>query len=345
MRSALHPTLLKTRSYEHIMAFGESNLDYRLCCLEYDFWLTKIDQYDPVDRQSLFIDSVEKGYLNYIAILLNDPNVNPQHDNNYSIKYACRRSMNDVAFMLLDSGKVDPTTDHNYCISVAIINNNTQLVSKLLTLPGVDPTVHDSQFNPEEVAALLSRQEDASTSLLHIACSDHHNLDIVTELMNHPSIDPSINNNWAITSATTSGHHKMVEQLLRDSRVSVGMDDNYLLRYCVDHLDDNMLQLLLSHRDANPLASQGYPLMKCVRESKHATLGILCEDERVRHGDPLILQAAFTTACAKGDLTSVTLLINLVDPSYDNSKGLHLAQKGGHTTVVNYLLRDGRSYM
>lgn len=347
----LNPKLLAIHDYNTIMALANTNDKYAECCSTHAFWKTKIDRYEPEDRQALYLKSVENGALNHVTILLVDEHVDPQCEGNYAIKYACKKNMNDMAHILLQSGMVDPTVDNNYCISVAVVNNNTELVKALLPYPGVDPMVHDSSLTPlmaqEEIR---SGNTNVSTSLFLIACVDYNNIEMMAVLMDSGKINPAINDNYALTHAVTTGNHRMVALLLSDERVDVSMDDQYLLRYTVDHLDDQMLQLLLNHPRSDVTVYDGYMLMKAVRDEKHTTLALLCDrlinqsdDHSVESVVTGILQHAFITACAMGDIKSVSTLIPHVDPSFEKSQSLKLAQRGGHDSVVQLLMRDGRS--
>ena len=60
------------------------------------------------------------------------------------------------------------------------------------------------------------------------------------------AIDPSDNDNWAISVACGEGHIKIVKLLLKDSRVDPSADKDYALRYACKNGHNDIVKLLLA---------------------------------------------------------------------------------------------------
>ena len=67
---------------------------------------------------------------------------------------------------------------------------------------------------------------------------------IVEILLKDSRVDPSANNNHAIILASGNGHDKVVEMLLRDSRVNPSDFDNLAIRYAKQNGHDKVVEIL-----------------------------------------------------------------------------------------------------
>ena len=90
--------------------------------------------------------------------------------------------------------------------------------------------------------------------------SEHGQLEIVKLLLSDPRVDPSDKDNYDIKMASYNGHLEIVKLLLQDKRVDPSAKDNYAIRFASDFghleivkllLDDEKVLNSLTEKDIN----------------------------------------------------------------------------------------------
>ncbi|KAI5838326.1 ankyrin repeat-containing domain protein [Morchella snyderi] len=161
-----------------------------------------------------------------------------------------------------------------------------------------------------------------------------------------------------LSGAAEKGHDKVVELLLRDSRVDVNLADKQFgrtpLSWAAEHGHDKVVELLL--RDSRvdvDLADKRFgqaPLSWAARNGRDKVVELHLRDSRVdvNLADKEFGQTPLSLAAVNGHDKVVELLlrdsrvdVNLVDKGFGRTP-LSWAAEHGHDKVVELLLRDSR---
>ncbi|KAJ3266588.1 hypothetical protein HDU77_000139 [Chytriomyces hyalinus] len=177
--------------------------------------------------------AARSGYVDVVRFLLNLPGVDPCDDDNYAIKCASETGQAEIVSILLLHG-CDPSSESNMALQYACEFGHAEVVKILLADPRVDPS--SEYFNAFGLACgqnhvpilelLLNDQTRPSmpvqvlnSSLVYAA--DHGCKDAAEYLLKHPYIDPSFNENEAVTMAAANGHVDVLQLLVLDPRVEL----------------------------------------------------------------------------------------------------------------------------
>lgn len=167
--------------------------------------LDKIKEYldnggDPSYDNNFLIKylSMDNDSADIIKLLLNDPRVDPQVDDNYPIRKSIELNCKNVVKILLSDDRVNPFLDIGV-IETIIINENIEMGIILL---------NDHRITDELIIYAFQM------SVIH------NKYNWVKYLMDNFDIDPSIQNNLSLMNAVNLNNIEIVDLLLRDSRVN-----------------------------------------------------------------------------------------------------------------------------
>jgi hypothetical protein len=155
----------------------------------------------------------------------------------------------------------------------------------------------------------------------------------VADLLNDVRVDPAAFENLAVCVAAASGHLRVLEYLLSDSRVDPSMYSSFKLVGGPHHLPR-----------IEPGSSAAALFSACQQGRADIVERLLC-DPRV---DPMLDDCmVLDEACVRGRLQVVDTLLRdtRVDPNLTIRHPLRVASAFGHLAVVERLLRDGRIKM
>ena len=84
-----------------------------------------------MNKQTLFIDSIEYNNFEYFEKLLNDPKFDPSQDSNYAAEKAAIYNRLDMLKLLVNDKRVDPSDGHNQGIIWAWEQGHYEIVDFL----------------------------------------------------------------------------------------------------------------------------------------------------------------------------------------------------------------------
>eukprot|EP00516_Mucochytrium_quahogii_P006486 CAMPEP_0203749100 /NCGR_PEP_ID=MMETSP0098-20131031/3783_1 /ASSEMBLY_ACC=CAM_ASM_000208 /TAXON_ID=96639 /ORGANISM=" , Strain NY0313808BC1" /LENGTH=469 /DNA_ID=CAMNT_0050638059 /DNA_START=398 /DNA_END=1803 /DNA_ORIENTATION=+ len=150
-------------------------------------------------------------------------------------------------------------------------------------------------------------------------------------------VDPSFEQNRALSVAVSNGHEKVVEVLLSDPRVCVDDLSPYVFGYACEFGRTGVVKCLL-RENVRPDGMDNYGLIMACKNGHRDIVKCLVEDLRVdvcaRNNTPIRF------ACSNGHVGVVKTL--LADKRVEPQDALKLAIKHGQHCVVDILLADKR---
>ena len=157
------------------------------------------------------------GLCNVLSVIFNF--VDPQKDR-YTLLQVCKL-FNDVGVR-----KLDPSVENNYAILWASHTGH----------------IDSARF-------LLGDSRDRLAKRTTLSPASRASFDLLLPKV----VDPSMNNNEAIQTASQNGHAGVVKLLLADSRVDPSMGYNYAIRTARMNGHTQVVELLLADPRVNPL--------------------------------------------------------------------------------------------
>ena len=319
MRKNKFVYLLSLSNYEDIMKECTTDRESYDVAQNKSFWETKMSQYPPGQRQSLFNVSVQNNYLYFVKILLSDENVDPQFDNNYAIRCACYNGYSDIVRLLIPY--TDVTVDDNYCLRVAVENNHNMTVYYIMTDPHL-------KINPSPSVEQLAKQ----------AYIDHKNVWMTQVLSTHENISLSVDNSILAVNAVMDGNHELVDILLKDKSVDFSVNDNYCLQYAVYNGDNDMLMKVLGDKRVDPLYNNGSLIIYCMNNDlTHKFNNLYYSPQCAMSRDTKVNNIILETSCAIPNCFYLDIILG--GGKTPTSKCLHIANSAGNKDHVKILLR------
>jgi surface antigen len=271
---------------------------------------------DPSVQNWALSEAAENCHVAIVERLLQDNRTDPSH----ALRGYARGGHLEQVDRWLQDERVDPTVDNNSAICGAAANGHIAVVERLLH----DERVYSSALNSDaivqaagnghlavvELLLRMDRSADHATASYCMAAAGGH-IAVVERLLQDGNVDPSVENNVAISFAAMNGHIAVVERLLQDVRVDPSTHNNGLICWA---------------------AAGGHI----------AIVERLLQDVRVDASADN--NAAIRSAAAGGHIAVVERLLQdvRVDPSADNNAAIRDAASDGHIAVVERLLRDKR---
>lgn len=137
------------------------------------------------------------------------------------------------------------------------------------------------------------------------------NIGVVKEFLSHENVDPSLNNNKALTEVASNG--------------------------CVE-----LLKLLLDDKRTNLKVNLDFALLEASIQNHPTVVRTLVCDVGV---DPSVFDdMPFRQACMFGNVENVRMMLDddRVDPTSGETQAIEFARMGGHLEIVKILLLDSR---
>ncbi len=176
-----------------------------------------------------------------------------------------------------------------------------------------------------------------------ILASSIGDYDIVNELINQGS-DPSILDNLALTVASENGHYKVVDRLLKDSRVNPNRHGEGLspFQLAIENGYTDLVFRFLQDNRINPNAHNNYAIRAASLNGYLDIVNLLLENKFVNPSADDNFALRF--ASLKGNWNVVNRLLQdpRVDPSVNDNQVIKLAMNAGHMDIVRRLLQDPR---
>ena len=161
------------------------------------------------------------------------------------------------------------------CFDLAVVHKRFWVASKLFDVSDFNEIMDlfNTHFNISE-SILMNIIDyfsvDVKVNVLKYACRKGHDK-VVAQLLKDPRVDPSTNNNEAISLATFYGKLDVVQLLLADPRVDPSDEDNYAIRTASFHGYYTVVKELLSDHRVDPTARDNYAI-RCASENGYSTV-------------------------------------------------------------------------
>lgn len=177
-----------------------------------------------------------------------------------------------------------------------------------------------------------------------VACDDC-NIDLVSMLMKYPTVDPSVKNNQCLIEVCAASDIDILKLLLQDPRVNPSDQNNKAIRNCILNDDFEMFSLIYRDRRFNPIDEENLIFVSACAGGKFGNLKIvktLLSDPRIDIS--LHDNAAFIAAVLKNGHKMVELLLTSrhCDPTVLNNFALNYALSKNFKILANTLKRDSR---
>ncbi|CAH6420941.1 Ankyrin repeat protein [uncultured virus] len=131
-----------------------------------------LDESDLDASQLLELACSQSDNPKLVAMLLNNPRVDPNYDSCACLMSAAEQGLYETVKLLLEDGRVDPNYDEAAALDLAIESGHTDVARLLLADPRTDPSLNDNK-------ALFGAIHDCE-------------YDMIRELARHPLVRASV---------------------------------------------------------------------------------------------------------------------------------------------------------
>eukprot|EP01117_Protostelium_nocturnum_P014799 TRINITY_DN5665_c2_g1_i1.p1 TRINITY_DN5665_c2_g1~~TRINITY_DN5665_c2_g1_i1.p1 ORF type:complete len:316 (+),score=131.32 TRINITY_DN5665_c2_g1_i1:245-1192(+) len=175
----------------------------------------------------------------------------------------------------------------------------------------------------ESVLNKLQNGEENATEEHWKAAITGNQCKIVSILLEHSDLSPSLDRNWAIKMSCKLGFESIVRMLLSDNRTDPSegtswAEKNEPLLNAAKMGHHRIVEMLLSHSKVDPSVDGCKALYEAALEGHYEVVKVLLADRRI---DP----------CHSGQFCWE-----------ESNNALHIAQQKGHRNIVELLLNDHR---
>jgi len=180
------------------------------------------------------------------------------------------------------------------------------------------------QFDVDDMTNLIQMQD---TSL-------------VKAMLDEPRIDPSMEENIALTLAIQEGIDGIVELLLKDERIDATAYDNRAVCEAAEHENGYIMRLLLEIPDVDPTVDNNYPIRYASEEGFLEIVEELMRDSRV---DPSAEGNAPLLLAIQNNHEEVVMALLTdprVDPSVDDNQAIQYAAENKNLELISILYCD-----
>lgn len=159
-------------------------------------------------------------------------NTNIFYDNNICYNFLCFKEKMNITKILINMNDIN--YDIEYFIHLSACNNNIEFMKLLIKYHRDNQLGYEKyKFNPIHEAII------------------NNGITIVKLLLEDGKVDPTFNNNYTLTWASSYNHIKIVKLLLKDSRVNPCDDNNNALKMAYIKNNKEIVRLLLKDPRVN----------------------------------------------------------------------------------------------
>uniref|UniRef100_A0A6C0CL55 Ankyrin repeat protein n=1 Tax=viral metagenome TaxID=1070528 RepID=A0A6C0CL55_9ZZZZ len=171
---------------------------------------------------------------------------------------------------------------------------------------------------------------------------ENNDVDLLTQVLADPRVDPSADNNYTIRLASDSGHTEIVERLLADPRVDPSALNNEAIRLASENGYTEIVEILLADPRVDVFADNNWGIKFASKKGHTEIVQILLADPRVDPSADNNLPIRFASKNGHTEIVKMLLSDPRVDPSADNNWAIIVASQNGHTEIVKMLLTHPR---
>ena len=186
-----------------------------------EFYESSFEEHD----ENELIEDCQEGKLSFVEILLANPGVRPDAQDNLAIILAAEHGHHKIVQLLLTDPRVSPDAQENQALIIASKNGHHNVVKLLLADPRVSPDAQNnfairiaSRKGHFEVVQLLSFDNRVNPGDLKndslIEASSKGHLAVVKLLLMHPQVNHRDENNEAIKIASSKSYREIVSTLV-----------------------------------------------------------------------------------------------------------------------------------
>jgi ankyrin repeat protein len=313
------PNLDYSKAFFYASYFGYADIVYQL--------LQSVETLSNAYMNRIIIMAAQRGHHKVIQVFLNDPQIDPSIDSDETFITICGFGHPKIVALFLNHAKINPASQNNEALIETCSKDWTYIYEQVFNEYALDESIQDIH------------------SSIHIRRLRYY--ETAAMLLNDNRVDSSAQNNRALITASSNGHYKIVELLLKIG-VNPFAQHKALINACsvkrVDPIELKnyllIIQLLLGNRGVNPAANQNEAIRHASRNGHYEIVKLLLKDSRV---DPSANDnEAIRYASRNGHFKVVYLLLGdiRVDPRANNNEAINSARKGrceGHRKVVQLL--------
>lgn len=208
-----------------------------------------------------FLRAVSENKIQTVRKML--PKINFTPDFNIAFKIAADQGLIKITKLLMEDPRFDPTFDDNYALVISVKKGYIEIVKLLLADDRIDPSFNDSVIfevavRSENIDMINFLLEDQRINPDYAIMSYFYSPQILEVLLQHPRIDPTIENNYPILWSCSDRNDdvEIFKVFLADPRVNPE-DKNNIHGTCFGLAFENnrvkIIELLLADPQINPL--------------------------------------------------------------------------------------------
>jgi ankyrin repeat protein len=284
---------------------------------------------------SIYIPNIENN-IQVIELLLAEPSFDPNSNTKYITE-------NNNMYINTPYTNDDDRYDYNtYLIVWAAQKGYTEIVKLLLADPRVDPTINNNnavRFASEESHVEIVKLLLNDPRVDHTAVSFMGNLEMVKFLLENTSIDPSINDNAALTNAVYKNKTEIVRLLINDPRVKLVNSNNITCDkapFYSGTMNNEIFKILVKDMQFDP-SSEHY-ISSVISNNNIEIIKTLLQDPNIDMCKKYLSYAVYNNSL---EIAKLLLTDSRIDLSFDNEMIINVSAKG-NTEIVELLLKDPR---
>ena len=112
---------------------------------------------------------------------------------------------------------------------------------------------------------------------------ENNDIKNVKLLLNHPKVNPSDKDNWAIRYASIEGHYDIIKLLLNNNRVNPAAINNWAIRYASIEGHYDIVKLLLNDHRVNPADLNNLAIIYSSMGGHYHIVNLLWQNKRVKN--------------------------------------------------------------
>jgi ankyrin repeat protein len=271
---------------------------------------------DPrVEYHSPVYIAIKRGWTNIVTMLLNDPRIEIEKHGNFFIietiendridmmemiltnqrfapnvellfRIACNSAKSDAILLLLNHPKLNIDSSLYHAIDNLIIRGQDQHIVSVLRHPKIPkcPGFLLTAIRMDRVPIVRIMINELgyipSTDVISYSLCQGY-IDLTIELLKHPHIDPSMNDNHFLCLAAYLGNVQVVRSLLQDRRIDPSARDNEPIIIASKYGHVNVVKELLKDPRVDPSARSNSAVIAASKNEHTSVIEELLKDHRV----------------------------------------------------------------
>jgi hypothetical protein len=305
---------------------------------------TLLNNYYVTPDEEMFLCAVDNGCIENVTLLLEDCRIEPDFDNNASIKVAIKEGYMEIFHLLYADSRID-LSDDSSALSVALASENEIVIKILLRNDSININIDDNY-------ALNYSVETANFEILELILNSKQTLDyssgdslwnsieygnsaIFDLLLQSNKIDNTYDNNKALTiacekdniyffnklykcedteanidcllNACSNENIEIFDILINDENIDICDYDNELFIYACSGNNDYMIETLLAREEISISTQNNKALVFLAKNKNYKIIKKMLKDTRLEN---INIDEALYNSAKMADFDSLSLLID-----------------------------------